>query len=276
MNDLTESWKAFILTVLYPWVLVFLIFTSVFVILQFYYFDLILNAIFSILISLSAGILGGIATKRWENLTEEKIITNKGRSAIRNLWHILGGISLIKRRVDVYRSRYEDETYKTNISEEVIKTYLEEIIEKCFNTEVEVLNSIEDWSDILPEFADVKPKIAEIQELNNRYNNLMEHAEQLDEELEQPEEKTEDEIKKLKKEKNELRREIVRLRNELKEKSSQLGTPLFTGSVITSRSDALSSQPGFIIGESQSLFVDDKGGRISGVAIDDKGRIIKP
>ena len=230
MNDIKTSWKAFGLTIIYPWVIFFLILTAIFMVLQFFYADPILNITFSVLMSLSAGVLGGFATKKWEDLTEEKLMINKGLSAIRNLWHILGGIILIERRVGVYLIRYEDEKESKKITKEVIRTYLEEIIEKCFNSEVEILNSIEDWSDILPEYADVKPKIAEIREMNSRYNELIEQDKKLDERLEESNEITEDEMNKLRRERKELNNEIARLRNELNAKSYQLGTTFVTAS----------------------------------------------
>jgi len=166
---------------------------------------------------------------------------NKGLSAIRNLWHIFGGIILIERRVGFYLTRYEDEKESKNITKEVIRTYLEEIIEKCINSEVEIINAIEDWSDILPEYADVKKKFAEIIEMNGRYNELIELDKKFDQRIEEDDEITESEINILKRERKELKNEIARLRNELNKRSLQLGTTFVTASPSPSASISGSS-----------------------------------
>jgi uncharacterized protein YdcH (DUF465 family) len=236
VNDIKTSWKDFGLTIIYPWAIFFLILTVIFLILQFIYNDPVLNITFSILMALSAGVLGGFATKKWERLPDEKLMINKGHSAIRNLWHIFGGIILTERRVGFYLTRYEDEKESENITKEVIRTYLEEIIEKCINSEVEIINAIEDWSDILPEYADVKIKFAEIIEMNGRYNELIELDKKFDQRIEDDEEITESEINILKRERKELKNEIARLRNELNKKSLQLGTTFVTASPSPSAS----------------------------------------
>jgi hypothetical protein len=236
VNDIKTSWKDFGLTIIYPWAIFFLILTVIFLILQFIYNDPVLNITFSILMALSAGVLGGFATKKWERLPDEKLMINKGHSAIRNLWHIFGGIILIERRVGFYLTRYEDEKESKNITKEVIRTYLEEIIEKCINSEVEIINAIEDWSDLLPEYADVKIKFAEIIEMNGRYNELIDLDKKFDQRIEEEDEITESEINILKRERKELRNEIARLRNELNKKSLQLGTTFVTASPSPSAS----------------------------------------
>ena len=50
--------------------------------------------------------------------------------------------------------KYLDRHVESARDAEVVKTYLEEVIERCKIIEEEVINSIENWADILPE--DVK------------------------------------------------------------------------------------------------------------------------
>ena len=159
----------------------------------------------------------------------------RAKSANRSLQLLLGSVVALERRVRLYSQRYNDSNYKKQITSEVIKTYFEEIVEDSLSLEEKVINSIEDWKDILPDL-EVKTVINLIRELNGNYDNTLAQLEQVNIALQETEDKSESDVNKLKKEKSEIEKELSRIQNQLREKSLQVGVPTISDSLITGSS----------------------------------------
>ena len=255
MTPLKERWKAFGTTLCDPWIIILVICTYFLSTVLIRQSDVTIISTFTFLVSLSSGILGGIVTKRWDDQTEEKIIVARAKSANRSLQLLLSSAIALERRVRLYIQRYNNSSYKKKITSEVIKTYLEEIVEDSLSLEEKVINSIEDWKDILPDL-DIKPVINLIRELNGNYASALAQLEQVNLSLQETKDKSEAgeaNIKKLSEEKNEIRNKLLHIEKDLREQSSQFGVPSISGSLITGSSDTFLSSPSKIIGSALNL-----------------------
>jgi len=232
MTLLKEKWKAFITIVLDPWIIFLFICTIILLIVVTRQTDVVIIAILTFLVSLFSGVLGGIVAKRWDDITEEKVIVARAKSANRSLQLLLGSVISLERRVRLYIQRHNDTQYKNRITPEVIRTYFEEIVEDCLSLEEEVINSIEDWKDILPKL-DLKTVLDLIRELNANYSNALAQLEQVNTSLQETKDKSESEVYKLKEEKEEIKKDLLRIQKELLDKSMQVGVPTISGSLIT-------------------------------------------
>jgi hypothetical protein len=232
-HNLGDQWKAFWNIVLDPWVVLLFIATiCLSVILIIGQPDKIVVAILTFLVSLFSGILGGIVAKRWDDISQEKVIETRGKLANRGLNLLLSNVIGMERRVRLYLQRYTDSKYKKYVSSEVLKTYFEEIVEKCVILEENVINSIEDWTDILPD-AEIKSVVDLMRDLKEKYSNSVSELEKVNNSLQETREKTGNEIDKLKAEKKKITEELTRIEGELRDKTRQVGIPAISGSLIT-------------------------------------------
>lgn len=247
MTSLKERWKAFGIILLDPWLIILFISTIFLSIVLIRQSDVVIISILTFLVSLFSGVLGGIVAKRWDDLTEGKVIVARAKSANRSLQLLLSSVIALEKRVRLYTHRHNDPSYKSQITPEVVKTYLEEIIEDSLGLEEKVINSIEDWKDILPNL-EVKTVINLIRELNGNYTNTLSQLEQVNLSLQETKDKSEADVKKLNEEKSEIKKELFRIQRELQEKSIQFGVPSISGSLITGSSTLFSTSSPTLIG----------------------------
>jgi hypothetical protein len=99
----------------------------------------------------------------WAELSDEKMIDARGRTAIRGLITLLNRLANLERRVTQYLERQNT----NNLDKEVVRTYFEEVVENYNSLQEDVLSSIEDWADLIPE-ADIRSEIGVITELKSR------------------------------------------------------------------------------------------------------------
>lgn len=241
MISLKERWKAFGTIIFDPWIILLLISTVLLSVVLIRQSDVIIISILTFLVALFSGVLGGIVAKRWDDLTEEKVIVARAKAANRSLQLLLGSVIALERRVRLYIQRNSDTSNKSKITEEVIKTYLEEIVVDSVALEEKVINSIEDWTDILPNL-EVKTVLNLIRELNGNYSSTLSQLEQVNTALQETKDRSDANVKKLEEEKSEIQKELSRIRKELREKSLQVGVPTISGSLITG-SSVLSQYP---------------------------------
>jgi len=240
MLTLKERWKAFGIIIIDPWVIFLLTCTILLAIVLIRQTDAIIITIFTFLVSVFSGVLGGIVSKRWDDLTEEKVIVARAKSAHRSLELLLSSVITLERRVRLYIERHNDPKHKEQITPEVVRTYLEEIVEDSVGLEEKVINSIEDWKDIIPNFQ-FTTVLNLIRELNGNYNNTLTQLDQVNTSLKETKDKSEEEVNRLEKEKNEINKELSRIQKELWEKSIQVGVPTISGSIITGSTDLINS-----------------------------------
>lgn len=186
-NSLYKKWKNFLNVILDPWVIILSLATVYFI-----YFsnlpgttDKNIISILTLIISLFSAILGGILANRWAEITELKVLVARGKSAIRSLKLILLNISKIEKRTKYYISSIdkENEDFKLVISN------FEEVIEKCYILEEEIISSIENWTDIIPEVENMKTQIGLITDMINTESLLQQEILGLNKNLETEKEK---------------------------------------------------------------------------------------
>ena len=231
MTPLRNRWKAFGVIIFDPWIILLLLCTFLLTSILLNITNVILVATVTFLVSLFSGVLGGIIARRWDDITQEKEIMARGKSANRSLQLLLSSLISIERRVRLYLQRYNDEEYNKKIYPEVIKTYFEEVIEECASLEENVINSIEDWTDILPN-VEIKTVLNFIRDLKSKYNDASAQLEQVNIDLREIRNKSEEEISELNKRRIDITEELSRIKKELRKKSAQIGVPSISESLI--------------------------------------------
>ena len=160
-----DSWKNFIRTIFNPWIIAF--FLAVFFVIRWsideankFVTNNLLVSLLSVVISILSAVIGAILYKRWTDFTESKVLVVRGKTAIRNLKMLLNNITQLREKVITFICpRLENEH-----SKETPEIVMREIIDRCTNLQEETVNSIEDWTDIIPE-AEIKTEIGEISKL---------------------------------------------------------------------------------------------------------------
>lgn len=244
MSSLKERWKIFGVVLLDPLIIFFFISTVFLSVVLVNQNNLIVTTVLTLIVSLSSGTLGGLISKRWDDLAEEKVIVTRAKSAHRGLELLLNSIIAVERRTRLYARRHSDEKMEGRITAEVIKTYFEETVERCLDLEEKVVSSIEDWTDILPNM-EFKTALKEMRTLNSSRNDAILELEEINKALQEKENKSTEEIEKLVKEKKELGNQIAQIQKELTEKSLRVGVPLIGTSIISGSTD-LYSTPMFL------------------------------
>jgi hypothetical protein len=228
MKMIKSKWSAFFSIVFDPWILLAFSATAVLFYLLLNQSDRLLIALLTVLVSIASGIIGGIVTKKWDEVTGEAVLVARGKAAIRSLKLLLANTVSLERRVRLYLSRY-NRARKDRAKSDLVPTYLEDVIERCGILEEEVLSSIENWTDIIPE-ADVRTQIGLISDLKIRVDVLSQEAKALASELVESKGRSEKEIEALKVEKAQKGAELAKARRELAGRTLDIGAPLSSGS----------------------------------------------
>src|SRR6266568_3349530 len=113
------------------------------------------------LVSIFGGVTGAYLPKGFSRISEGGILVTRGKSAIRGLTLLLQNLNNLEGRVGAYLSRAHSAKADLNIT-----TSYEEVISRCTQLEEEAINSIEEWTDIIPD-ANVKTQIGVITSLKN-------------------------------------------------------------------------------------------------------------
>lgn len=230
-----SRWRAFLDIVIDPWTITLIVVSAFLVKVIVEQTDRFVVAILTVILSVVSGVLGGLLTNRWTQITGERVTVARGKVAVRSLKLLLGNIAALERRVRTYLERYQDGKRRESLNDEVVTTYLEEIIGRTGVLEEETLSSIENWMDILPE-ADVRTQIGVISKLREELSERARDLEGLNVKLKEVAGKSEEKEETLKKQIYDKEQEITRLRKELSEKKSVVG-PIFptgVGSVFVS------------------------------------------
>ena len=192
--NLKDKWNNFFNVIFDPWVLFLLILTIIFIVYSSTTDDKNVLAILTLVITLLAGLLGGIISNRWAQMTELKVLVARGKSAIRSLKLILLNINNIEKRT----KDYIDCLDKENKEHKLISNNFQEVIEKCNILEEEIVSSIENWTDIIPEVANIKTQIGLVSEMKETQMQLYSDIEKLTHEIQTVKEKEGEQKEKLK------------------------------------------------------------------------------
>lgn len=177
-QPLKQRWLTFLSVIVDPWTSILSIITTVVICMNAYNTNHIITVILSVLTIFSSGIIGARLMKTWADTQDKSILTARGRTTIRDLVLLIENIGVIKKRIHVYIARQNEEQ-----SRKATIISFEELIEKCNILEREVINSIESWSDIIPD-TDISTKLEEISLTTKHINKEKLQKEHLKEELE--------------------------------------------------------------------------------------------
>lgn len=279
MTPLKDRWKAFGITIFDPWIIILAISSVSLSIVLIRQSDVVNIAVYTLLVALSSGVLGGILAKRWDDITEEKVIVTRAKSANRSLQLLLSNVIALEKRARLYNQRHNDLEHKEQVTSEVIKTYLEEVVEGCLSLEEQVIKSIEDWTDIDPTL-EIKTVLGLIGELNGNYSNALAQLGQVNSALQETKDKkdkSETEINKLKEEKSQIQKDLARIQSELQARSRQVGIPAIGGSLITGSGGPItfpstsdSSESRFLVYDSDAFSLQNFSRLTEGITIVDE------
>lgn len=215
---LIKQWQSFLSIILNPWVIILIIPTGFLMYQASVQTNQTITTILSLLIALSSSLLGGVIANKWSAINDESVLNARGRSAVRSLKLLLINIAAIERRVLEYLSRTKDN--KTTM--DIAAIYLEEVSLKCRTLQEDVINSIENWTDIVPE-ADIKTQIGIISELRDQIQVKEDERLRLSDDFEETKKKSKEEGEKLLLLIQQKEKELNEAKNELRRRSIDIG-----------------------------------------------------
>lgn len=237
-TDLRSQWIAFRNVVLDPWVLVLGLSAVLSGNAALGASPKTAAALLTLVASVVSGILGGRITHRWSSVVEESVIVARGKSAVRGLKLLLGGVADLEKRTRVFLGRCGATASGDKLTFPTASAF-EEVVGRCRLLEEQVLSSIENWTDIVPE-ADIKTQIGEISRLADEVDSQFAEVRNLEQRLAETQHQSASEKMKLQ---DDLEKKEKLLRETQRKLASQasltglaIGSPLHiagTGSVIT-------------------------------------------
>jgi hypothetical protein len=257
MDTLKKQWIDFSVIIFNPLALIFLIATLVFFLMSHFLpleTDKATSNLYTFLLSISSGITGAIISKKWSDIAEGTVLSTRGKSAVWSLKLLLNHIIQLENRIKYFYSFKDEEKKEPTI----VNLNFEEAMSMCNILAGETTNSIQNWTDIVPE-ADVKShndamnemkaeleiKTNDLNELEVEYNEVLsESGEELVNAVE--------EQNKLKADVQEKEKEIARLSSELRREQSKFWAGSSGISVVAST----------VSGTTGSSGVSDTGGMI--------------
>jgi len=232
-KSLKERWSTFFDLILDPWIIILIVcIVSLIVVSTSLNVESSIRSILTVLISIISSLLGGIFAKRWSDINEEQIIVARGKSAIRSLKLLILNIVQIEKRVKIYIERLRQE----NSDFELIKNQLEEVIEKCNILEEESINSIENWTDIIPE-ANIKTQVGILSDLKADKVGLQTEIKNLKIKIKENQEIGEQEKADLKNIINDKEKKLIEVQSNLWNKESELNTSVLSGLTLSTGVD---------------------------------------
>ncbi len=218
MNNLGDRWKLFLSIILDPCTLVLSVSIGGLFSLSIGPKNATITSLLFVLITIASAILGGRITKHWLDITEGGVVKARGSSAVRSLKLLLRNISALEQRVSKFSLHKEDIKQHPEVT---IRNY-EEIREICNLLEEETVNSIENWTDIVPE-ADIKTQIGVISELKQSVQEKEDELNGLNAELKDTKGKSDEDRKRLEGEVKRKEKQIATLEREIMDKRIGLG-----------------------------------------------------
>lgn len=250
-EGLKAQWLAFLKVILDPWVLALAV-------AALYSGNAALSAspnssasALALVASLASGLLGGRIAQRWGTLTEERVTVARGKTAVRGLKLHLGSVADLERRARGFLARSN-----TAVPSFSAGMALEEVVGRCRLLQEQVLSSIENWTDIVPE-ANIKTQIGEITRLADENDEQVAEVAKLKAELSDSKNQSASAQKSLQTELERKEKLLRETQRKLTESTSSLGG--FTG--ITLPSSTLAGSISFtrerICSKCNKRYVDD-------------------
>lgn len=224
--DLMKRWGDFVKVILDPWFIV----TSLLTLFLAWQLSQETEpryiGLLTVVVTIFSGVAGGMLVSGLNALSEEGSIRARGQLAVRGL-----KLSLIQ--LDSFRTRLANylETFSGAVQDNetnVVRAYLEESMERCELLSEQLLSSIENWTDIVPE-ADLKTQIGVMASLKSEIAKLALDLEELTGKSEQ--------------ETQDLKDEIAQKRNELRVANDKLMQSTLSTGIIGTTGTAMSWGP---------------------------------
>jgi len=234
MDSLKDEWKKFGFLIGNPWIVFLLLATIALgvVVTVKRPVDVIVVVTLTVIMSLTSSVLGGLVTKRWSDLTEEKVIRARGQLAVRSLKLLWSNITALEERVREYLRRLEKSEQEMTIG--IFQLYLEEIEQRSILVREQVLSAIENWTDIVPE-ADIRTQIGLITEKSIEVENLTNEVDRLKRELDESKDKSEQQVMALREKLRKTKQDLAEAREELRKREIGAVSSLFpSGSAVFS------------------------------------------
>jgi hypothetical protein len=228
-QSLKEKWGSFLIVLLDPWVVLMLLATIVFLYYSTQTTDKNILALITLIISIVSGLLGGIIANRWAQMTELKVMVARGKSAIRSLKLILLNISNVEKRTKEYITCID----KDNKEYKLITSNFEEVIEKCNILQEEIISSIENWTDIIPEVANLKTQIGVISDMKLKQAQLEDDISGLNENIKAIREEGSKEKEEIQNKLTVKEADLDKTKLKLKEAESKINTSILSGITIS-------------------------------------------
>lgn len=218
-----EKWLIFLNIAADPWIAILSVISAVLVCINLNHYSAIITAVLSLLLILCSGIVGARLIKIWNDSTSEGILVARGKIILRDMVLLIENIGNIKKRIQIYIARQTEEQSKRNV---IIS--FEELIEKCNILEREVMNSIESWSDIIPD-ADISTKLEDISLTTKSINKEIIQQERLKAQLESLRARPEKEKEEIKNILVENTKKIIELENAIDRKIEAINASILGG-----------------------------------------------
>ena len=224
LKTFLSKWSSFLSMLVDPWSLITIILIVANLKLITSVDDSKIKLGLNLLLSIFSAALGARMWNEWTALTEGHILIARGKTAIRALKLLHNEVSSLECRARRYYSSDLKEPKATENLETIFKIGLEEVSERCTNLQESVINSIENWVDIIPE-ADVRTQIGMITALKIESTNLQKEIVNMRAELERSKNESQDEKQKVK----EKEEQLEKVKKELKEKNNNLNSSILSG-----------------------------------------------
>lgn len=241
MSNFKENWRGFLGAIFDPWVLVLFSLTSGMLALSYLFAPSIASnsnklifPLFSFWTAVSAGILGSKIAKGLSDTKQWQVLITRGCSTLRDLRLLFTNLVSLENRITTCLGQ------SNGLTSESLRVYFEEIIEKFTMLKEEVINSIEEWGDVIPA-AKLKSHIEVFNDLKLALHFSRIEIENLNKQIKATNGHSKKDLQELLSRLKEQKKEIHQLREKVLEKKRNLDKTILSGiatSVLTSRIDS--------------------------------------
>ncbi len=155
-----EEWEKLVKILFFPPVFIVIILSLLFLCFSIFLpKNVVLSAFVNILLTLMTGLLGGLIANLWDEKSRNERLKIRGESAIR-------GLKSVNRMVVDLGERIGDSMGQLSKTKEdrltpIQKVFFDEVVLRSIQIQEEIINSIEDWKDLVPE-ADISSQYSEV------------------------------------------------------------------------------------------------------------------
>ena len=237
MSNFKKNWRGFLGAIFDPWVLVLFSLTSGMLALSYLFAQSfasnsneLIFPIFSFWIAISAGILGSKIAKGLSDTKQWQDLIARGCTSLRDLKLLFTNLVSLENRIMSCLGQRNGPT------SESLRVYCEEIIEKFTMLKEEVINSIEEWADVIPD-AKLKSHIEVFNDLKLALHFSRIEFENLNQQITATNVHSKKDLQELFSRLKEQKKEIHQLREKVLETKRNLDKTILSGistSVLTS------------------------------------------